>query len=71
MKAPTFVPISPVTVVAPSLEKAPALENNAKPEADPRLGACPERICGIRKNKKTNGLSDISSNFIILLLLKL
>ena len=41
LKAPTLVPMSPVTIEAPVLVKAPFAVNREKLEAVPKLGVCP------------------------------
>ncbi len=46
---PTFVPMSPVTTVAPSLVKAPTAVNNAKLDVVPKSGACAKSISDTEK----------------------
>ena len=47
MTAPTLVPISPVILVVSMLSNAPAAVNRAKPEVDPKSGACAKFTFGL------------------------
>lgn len=64
MNAPTLVPISPVTIVAPSLLKAPTAVKSAKSEVVPRTGCWPETDRG-----SDNTMSAISRGSAFLFIL--
>ena len=66
MKAPTFVPISPVIWVAPVLLNAPTAVNAAKLAAVPKGGVCPKLTAG-----KNNRLTVVrkSSNLVFIFFL--